>query len=49
MIINNIIFDKLTAQAKESPRLRKNMDLRNGPEDKSQRMLNGKHPINHVY
>lgn len=44
MIINNIILDKLTAQAKASPRLRMNMDLRNGPEDQSQRMLNAIEP-----
>ena len=44
MIINNIILDKLTAQAKESPRLRMNMDLRNSPEDQSQRMLNAIEP-----
>lgn len=44
MIINNIILDKLTAQAKESPRLRMNLDLRNGPEDQSQRMLNAIEP-----
>ena len=44
MIINNIILDKLTAQAKESPRLRRNLDLRNSPEDQSQRMLNAIEP-----
>ena len=44
MIINNIILDKLTASAKASPRLRMNMDLRNGPEDGSQRMLNALEP-----
>ena len=44
MIINQIILDALTAQAKASPRLRMNMDLRNGPEDKSQRMLNALEP-----
>ena len=40
MIIDNILLDKLTAQAKESPRLRMNMDLRNSSADSSQRMLN---------
>ncbi len=40
MIIDKIILDSLTAQAKASPRLRMNLDLRNSPEDKSQRMLN---------
>ena len=29
MKIDNILLDKLTAQAKESPRLRMNLDLRN--------------------
>lgn len=37
-------MDKLTEEAKASPRLRMNMDLRNGPEDKSQRMLNAIEP-----
>lgn len=40
MIINNELLDKVMAEAKESPRLRMNMDLRNSCEDKSQRMLN---------
>ena len=44
MVINQAILDELTAQAKASPRLRMNMDLRNGPEDKSQRMLNAIEP-----
>lgn len=44
MIIDGKILDKLTAQAKTSPRLRMNMDLRNGPEDLSQRMLNAMEP-----
>ena len=38
------ILDDLTVQAKASPRLRMNMDLRNSPEDKSQRMLNAIEP-----
>ena len=29
MIIDNTLLDNLTAQAKESPRLRMNLDLRN--------------------
>ncbi len=37
-------MDELTAQAKASPRLRMNRDLRNSPEDKSQRMLNAIEP-----
>lgn len=44
MIITQALLDKLTAQAKASPRLRMNMDLRNGPEDGSQRMLNAIEP-----
>ena len=48
MIIDNIILDKLTAQAKESPRLRMNMDLRNSSADSSQRMLNAIEPASVV-
>lgn len=44
MIITQQILDELTAQAKASPRLRMNLDLRNGPEDLSQRMLNALEP-----
>ena len=44
MIIDNILLDKLTAQAKESPRLRMNLDLRNSDGDSSQRMLNAIEP-----
>lgn len=44
MVIDSKILDELSAQAKESPRLRKNMDLRNSPEDLSQRMLNALEP-----
>lgn len=40
MIIDQKILDDLSAQAKASPRLRMNLDLRNSPEDGSQRMLN---------
>ena len=40
MQIDNTLLDKLTAQAKESPRLRMNLDLRNSDADSSQRMLN---------
>ena len=42
--ITQVILDNLTEQAKASPRLRMNMDLRNSPEDKSQRMLNAIEP-----
>ena len=44
MIIDQHILDSLTAQAKASPRLRMNLDLRNSPEDGSQRMLNAIEP-----
>lgn len=44
VIITQALMDSLTAQAKASPRLRMNMDLRNSPEDKSQRMLNAIEP-----
>lgn len=37
-------MDELTAQAKASPRLRMNRDLRNSPSDGSQRMLNALEP-----
>lgn len=40
MIIDTKLLDTLTAQAKASPRLRMNLDLRNSAEDQSQRMLN---------
>ena len=44
MIIDNVILDDLTRRAKDSPRLRMNLDLRNGPDDLSQRMLNAIEP-----
>ena len=44
MKIDNILLDKLTAQAQESPRLRMNLDLRNSSADSSQRMLNAIEP-----
>ena len=44
MRIDNLLFDELTAQAQESPRLRMNLDLRNSAEDSSQRMLNAIEP-----
>lgn len=44
MIIDQTILDKLTAEAKASPRLRMNYDLRNGKGDSSQRMLNAIEP-----
>jgi cupin fold WbuC family metalloprotein len=44
VIIDQHTLDALTAQAKASPRLRMNLDLRNSPEDQSQRMLNAIEP-----
>ena len=44
MKITQAILDQLTEQAKASPRLRMNMDLRNGDGDQSQRMLNAIEP-----
>ena len=44
MKITQALLDDLTAQAKVSPRLRMNLDLRNSPEDQSQRMLNAIEP-----
>ena len=45
MIIDNSVLDNLTAKAKESPRLRCNLDMRNSAEDQSQRMLNALEPV----
>ena len=44
MKITQAILDKLTAEAKASPRLRMNLDLRNSDADQSQRMLNAIEP-----
>lgn len=44
MIINQQLLDTLTEQAKTSPRLRMNYDLRNSEHDQSQRMLNAIEP-----
>ena len=44
MIIDQALLDSLTEQAKASPRLRMNLDLRNSSEDQSQRMLNAIEP-----
>ena len=44
MKIDNILLDKLTVQAKVSPRLSMNLDLRNSDADSSQRMLNAIEP-----
>ena len=44
MIIDQQALDELTARAKDSPRLRMILDLRNSPADQSQRMLNAIEP-----
>ena len=44
MKITQAILDNLTEQAKASPRLRMNLDLRNSEADQSQRMLNAIEP-----
>lgn len=44
MVIDSKILDDLSAQAKANPRLRQAMDLRDSPEDLSQRMLNALEP-----
>lgn len=44
MFFDNSFFEDLSKKAKESPGLRVNFDLRNSPEDGSQRMLNALEP-----
>ena len=44
MKLDQTLLDSLTAQAKASPRLRMNFDLRNSAADQSQRMLNALEP-----
>ena len=44
MIIDQILLDTLSSQAKASPRLRQAYDLRNSENDNSQRMLNALEP-----
>ena len=44
MKITQAILDSLTELAKANTRLRMNLDLRNSPEDQSQRMLNAIEP-----
>lgn len=40
MKITDKLLDELQTQANKTPRLRMNLDLRNNPEEQSQRMLN---------
>ena len=44
MTITQRVLDSITEQAKASPRLRMNLDLRNSADDQSQRMLNAIEP-----
>ena len=44
MFFDNSFFEDLSKKATESPGLRVNFDLRNSPEDGSQRMLNALEP-----
>ena len=44
MIIDTSLLDTLTAQARTSPRLRQHHDLRDTPDDNSQRILNALEP-----
>lgn len=44
MKITHALLEDLTMQAKASPRLRMNYDLRNSSDDSSQRMLNAIEP-----
>ena len=44
MVIGKELLDDLTERAKNSPRLRMNMDLRDSADDESQRMLNAIEP-----
>ena len=44
MKITQTLLNSLTEQAKASPRLRMNYDLRNSPADQSQRRLNAIEP-----
>lgn len=44
MIIDKVLLDSLTEQAKKNPRLRQAYDLRTTPNDNSQRILNAVEP-----
>lgn len=44
MVFNTEFLDKLSEQARENPRLRQMYDLRNTPEDNTQRFLNALEP-----
>lgn len=44
MKINKDLLDKVSINAKESPRLRMNFNFHEGPDSKAQRLLNGLEP-----
>jgi len=44
MLLDNTLFDELTAQARLNPRLRQHYDLRDSADDTSMRMLNALEP-----
>lgn len=44
MLIDSTLLDNLAEEARRSPRLRMNYDLRNSSGDGSQRMLNAMEP-----
>lgn len=44
MKFDNNLFDSISSEAKSSPRLRMNLDMRNSSNDQSQRMLNAIEP-----
>ena len=44
MVVDKNILDELMAKAKDNPRLRCNLDMRNSADDQSQRMLNALEP-----
>lgn len=44
MVITEEILNELSAKAKENPRLRQSLDMRNSAEDLSQRMLKAMEP-----
>ena len=49
MVITKEILYELTAKAKENPRLRCNLDMRNSADDQSQRRLNVLGPVKGMY
>ena len=44
MIIDKLLLDKVSAQAKQSPRLRMNYNLHDSLDDKAQRLFNALEP-----